>query len=87
MPVWYAAGVRLVKLPTSQPKSEVLASIDEMLVKRINSGKYFAVENGNSEEVARMAESSSARRSAFQSGTFQSIAEPVEYSLPQRPLI
>ena len=24
--VWYAAGVRLVKMPTSQPKSEVLAS-------------------------------------------------------------
>ena len=47
--------------------------MDELLVKRINSGKYFAVENGNSKEVARKAESSSSRRFAFQSGTFQSI--------------
>lgn len=42
--MWNACGVRLVKIPTAQPKSDILDDIDEMLVKRIiNSGKYFSL--------------------------------------------
>ena len=75
--LWYACGQsRVVVLPsTSQPRSSVLANVDPLFIQRINSGKYFALDNGNSVDGAAARrqtalESKDRRKFAFQSGTF-----------------